>query len=307
MACLQHPVACAWPSRPKNVSKMFSGKNGDVLALQEVSLRVDESAFVCVVGPSGCGKPTLLRILGGLETATSGAVTSSFEDTNVPASAFVFQEHGVFPWFNVLDNVAFGIRMAGIRKPERIAIVRAFATGSPCLLMDEPRGAQTRILITAHAPLGGGAQNGSARQSPDRGGATARRPRRTRTALRSARLSGRGIQLFSVSIASPGRLCTGGIRSGSGCVRILNRTWRAHLMHRLHPSIEHTLRPNRRSHSRTSPRENLRTEARRVNGVATGNAPTCRSDTADTSCGISLTEFAESLGEPEGGANPRSA
>jgi NitT/TauT family transport system ATP-binding protein len=165
----------------EDVSKMFSGKNGDVLALQDVSLRVDESAFVCVVGPSGCGKSTLLRILGGLETATSGTVASSFEDTNVPASAFVFQEHGVFPWFTVLDNVGFGIRMAGIRKPERdqvardwirrvgltgfedayphqlsggmrqrIAIARAFATGSPCLLMDEPLGAldaQTRILM----------------------------------------------------------------------------------------------------------------------------------------------------------------
>jgi len=123
----------------------------------------------------------LLRILGGLETATLGTVTSTLTATDVPTSAFVFQEHGVFPWFTVLDNVAFGIRMAGMRQSEReqiahdwinrigldgferayphqlsggmrqrIAIARAFATGSPCLLMDEPLGAldaQTRTLM----------------------------------------------------------------------------------------------------------------------------------------------------------------
>ena len=163
------------------ISKMFTGRNGDVLALDDVSLQLGSGSFTCIVGPSGCGKSTLLRILGGLETATLGRVTSSLSGGAVPASAFVFQEHGVFPWFNVLDNVAFGARMAGVAKAEReqtardwivrigldgfesayphqlsggmrqrIAIARAFATGSPCLLMDEPLGAldaQTRMLM----------------------------------------------------------------------------------------------------------------------------------------------------------------
>jgi len=160
---------------------MFAGRTGEVLALDDVSLELREGSFTCIVGPSGCGKSTLLRILGGLETTTLGTVTSNLSAGSVPASAFVFQEHGVFPWFTVLDNVAFGIRMAGMRKTQReqvardwisriglegfegayphqlsggmrqrIAIARAFATGSPSLLMDEPLGAldaQTRMLM----------------------------------------------------------------------------------------------------------------------------------------------------------------
>jgi len=163
------------------VSKVFAGRNGDVLALDDVSLELREGSFTCIVGPSGCGKSTLLRILGGLETATVGTVTSSLSSGSAPESAFVFQEHGVFPWFNVLENVAFGARMAGVGKAkreqdardwisrigldgfegayphqlsggmrQRIAIARAFATGSPSLLMDEPLGAldaQTRMLM----------------------------------------------------------------------------------------------------------------------------------------------------------------
>jgi len=165
----------------EGISKMFSGRSGDVLALDDVSLELGAGSFTCIVGPSGCGKSTLLRILGGLETATLGTLRSSLSDGAVPASAFVFQEHGVFPWFTVLDNVAFGVRMAGMPKAhrqqiardwiarigldgfenayphqlsggmrQRVAIARAFATGSPCLLMDEPLGAldaQTRMLM----------------------------------------------------------------------------------------------------------------------------------------------------------------
>jgi len=175
------------PSAPRRafvvegVSKMFAGRTGEVLALDDVSLELMEGSFTCIVGPSGCGKSTLLRILGGLETVTIGTVTSPPSTSSVPASAFVFQEHGVFPWFTVHDNVAFGVRMAGMPKAgrdqiardwiariglegfagayphqlsggmrQRIAIARAFATGSPSLLMDEPLGAldaQTRLLM----------------------------------------------------------------------------------------------------------------------------------------------------------------
>lgn len=164
----------------RNVSKVFTGAKR-VQALSDINLNLKEGSFTCIVGPSGCGKSTLLRILGGLETATIGEVQHNAPVTKVPQSAFVFQEHGVFPWFDVLQNVAFGENMASVPKKERlenahrwisevglsgfensyphqlsggmrqrIAIARAFATGSPALLMDEPLGAldaQTRILM----------------------------------------------------------------------------------------------------------------------------------------------------------------
>lgn len=163
-----------------DVSKVFTGAKR-VQALSDINLRLKKGSFTCIVGPSGCGKSTLLRILGELETATAGEVTHNFAETKVPRSAFVFQEHGVFPWFDVLQNVAFGEHMASVGKKQRednarhwigevgltgfensyphqlsggmrqrIAIARAFATGSPTLLMDEPLGAldaQTRILM----------------------------------------------------------------------------------------------------------------------------------------------------------------
>lgn len=164
----------------RGLSKVFVGRT-PVHALDDIDLDLPDGSFTCIVGPSGCGKSTLLRILGGLEAATTGTVTSSLTADRVPASAFVFQEHGVFGWATVLDNVAFGEQMAGVSRQvrteharywigevglagfesayphqlsggmrQRIAIARAFATGSPSLLMDEPLGAldaQTRILM----------------------------------------------------------------------------------------------------------------------------------------------------------------
>ncbi|WP_194291506.1 ABC transporter ATP-binding protein [Cumulibacter manganitolerans] len=164
----------------RDVSKVFFAGSAPVWALENVSLEVAPGSFTCIVGPSGCGKSTLLRIIGGLEQATSGEVDIRNADDQIPA-AFVFQEHGVFPWHNVLDNVAFGLRQKKVARAERyavardwlarvglsgfeksyphelsggmrqrIAIARAFATGSSLLLMDEPLGAldaQTRLLM----------------------------------------------------------------------------------------------------------------------------------------------------------------
>lgn len=177
----QAPPTARYAFEVESVHKVFAGSQS-VFALDDINLKLAEGSFTCIVGPSGCGKSTLLRILGELETATSGTVRRNLSpDGGVPASAFVFQEHGVFPWFNVLQNVAFGEHMAGVGKRERleharhwvaeaglagfedsyphqlsggmrqrIAIARAFATGSPALLMDEPLGAldaQTRMLM----------------------------------------------------------------------------------------------------------------------------------------------------------------
>lgn len=164
----------------QGVNKIFVSDE-PVHALVDIDLTLREGSFTCIVGPSGCGKSTLLRVIGGLLDYTSGSVHSTLKSGSEPSSAFVFQEHGVFPWMNVLDNVAFGQRMAGASKRDRlktagdwvqrtglsgfeeayphqlsggmrqrVAIARAFATGSPALLMDEPLGAldsQTRTLM----------------------------------------------------------------------------------------------------------------------------------------------------------------
>ncbi|ATL68798.1 ABC transporter ATP-binding protein [Nocardia terpenica] len=164
----------------RDVSKLFFGAEGPLWALREMSLTVAAGTFTAVVGPSGCGKSTLLRMLGGLDEPSSGAVAGPDGESGVPAAAFVFQDSGVLPWLTVLDNVLFGLPvsrrrndrvetarewigrtgLSGFEKAypaqlsggmrQRVGIARAFATGSPCLLMDEPLGAldaQTRLLM----------------------------------------------------------------------------------------------------------------------------------------------------------------
>ena len=166
----------------RDVHKVFFSSDRAVHALTNINLDIETGSFTCILGPSGCGKSTLLRILGGLEKPTSGSVeTAALGGEEVPASAYVFQDHGVFPWLTVADNVSFGLEMAGVKKKERrdiamqwlskvgmeqfataypeqlsggmrqrVAIARAFATGSPYLLMDEPLGAldaQTRRVM----------------------------------------------------------------------------------------------------------------------------------------------------------------
>ena len=166
----------------RNVSKIFSTLEGPVTALDNVSIQVAEGEFVCIVGPSGCGKSTLLRILAGLISSSAGSVTiKPGIDPTKPLNNIVFQEYAIFPWKTVIDNVAFGLQMRGVRKRERyaiaeewlmrvglrkfanyypaqlsggmkqrVSIIRALANDPEVLLMDEPLGAldaQTRIIL----------------------------------------------------------------------------------------------------------------------------------------------------------------
>lgn len=166
----------------EKLSKTFVTRTGEISALEDVSFAVNDHEFVCVVGPSGCGKTTLLRLIAGLLQPTSGRIvlnsTSSGKD---PRCTLVFQEHGLFPWMNVIDNVAFGLEIQGISKKERrararsfidqiglarfarnyphelsvgmrqrVGIARAFLTDPDVLLMDEPFGsldAQTKLVL----------------------------------------------------------------------------------------------------------------------------------------------------------------
>lgn len=107
--------------RTDGLTKRF----GDLVAVDGVSLSVDDGELWCLLGPSGCGKSTTLRMLGGLEHPTEGSIylgeeeitTSQAYDRN---TSMVFQSWALFPHKNVLENVAFGPKMQGVGKGERI-------------------------------------------------------------------------------------------------------------------------------------------------------------------------------------------
>ena len=93
----------------KNVNKRFTNHENDLEILRDVDLTVNDGEFLSVVGPSGCGKTTLLRMIAGLDFPTNGAITKMVSSNSPsPDRGFVFQQYSLFPWRNVLDNVAFG-------------------------------------------------------------------------------------------------------------------------------------------------------------------------------------------------------
>ncbi len=175
--------------RPKlvvdQVSRIFAGVSGraPVQALQPTRLEIAKNDFLTILGPSGCGKSTLLRIIAGLDQPTSGTVQLDGRIITGPGPdrGMVFQSYTLFPWLNVADNIAFGLRekkVSGAEQKEivaayidkvglrgfenhlpkqlsggmqqRTAIARALANDPEILLLDEPFGAldnQTRGLM----------------------------------------------------------------------------------------------------------------------------------------------------------------
>ena len=167
-----------------DISLSYRTQSGErLLALDKINLQVRAGEFVCIVGPSGCGKSTLLHLIAGLHSQTSGEITVDGKPIQGPGTdrILIFQEHGLFPWLTVGENVEFGMKMKGIPKAEReekvryylklvhlakfeksyvhqlsggmrqrVAIARALATEPDVLLMDEPFAAldaQTRDLL----------------------------------------------------------------------------------------------------------------------------------------------------------------
>ena len=153
---------------------VFEHRSGQLVnALQDVTFDVKSGEFVCVVGRSGHGKTTLLRVLAGLQPPTDGRVRLGEEVVHGPGAdrAMVFQQDTVFPWLHVRENIEFGLRATkasesdrqeitdhwleavglsdfaaswprelsgGMRK--RVALAAAMAVGSDVILMDEPFG-----------------------------------------------------------------------------------------------------------------------------------------------------------------------
>src|SRR5882672_8720490 len=95
-----------------NVSKTFENPNQKIAALQPINLEVTEGEFVVFFGPSGCGKSTLLNLIAGFERPTSGEIVLDGKTVTKPGPdrLMLFQEHALFPWLNVIDNVMYGLR-----------------------------------------------------------------------------------------------------------------------------------------------------------------------------------------------------
>ncbi len=110
------------------VTKTFRGKSGVLTALEPVDLTVQAGEFVCLLGPSGCGKSTLLNIVAGLDQPTTGEIRVEGKPVRRTERdrVMIFQNAALFPWLNVIDNVEFGLRMAGVPKAERQETARRF-------------------------------------------------------------------------------------------------------------------------------------------------------------------------------------
>jgi NitT/TauT family transport system ATP-binding protein len=112
----------------QHVSKTFERRGQSVTALDDVSLTVETGEFVSLVGASGCGKTTLLRIIDGLEDVTSGNIRLNGHDVTHPGGdrGFVFQEDTLFPWRTIIKNVSLGGELQGVSKRERLSTARKF-------------------------------------------------------------------------------------------------------------------------------------------------------------------------------------
>jgi NitT/TauT family transport system ATP-binding protein len=169
----------------RNISMRYTRREHRFDAVRDVSLEVDAGEFISLVGASGCGKTTLLRIVDGLMKPTRGEVWIDGQPVTKPGPnrGFVFQQDALFPWRTVLDNVVFGLEVQGRSKQEsrtradaliglvglagfeqhfphelsggmrqRANLARALTIDPDVLLMDEPFAAldaQTREIMQA--------------------------------------------------------------------------------------------------------------------------------------------------------------
>ena len=131
----------------KSVSKIYPGEKGrEVAAVKDLNLEIADREFVVFVGPAGCGKSTVLRLIAGLESVTEGEIFISEKTVNQLAAkdrdvAMVFQQDALYPHLNVSDNLAFGLKLRKYAKPEikKRVVDTAAILGMESLLERKPK------------------------------------------------------------------------------------------------------------------------------------------------------------------------
>jgi len=126
----------------RNVTKRYGSDARAPSAVKGISFEVPVGTLTTILGPSGCGKTTTLRMIAGLESPTSGSILMGGRDVTVlgPAErnvSMMFQSYALFPHMNVIENVGYGLRMSGVRKPEAAARAREALRGVGLVDFDE--------------------------------------------------------------------------------------------------------------------------------------------------------------------------